>query len=102
MRKDFHRFAVKFNSPRVCLQKMNTESGHRVAPAMKSFLAATVLAFAVSSCASDPGHFDGQKGPQRRGSGNAQLEGPNARDVIREVHYDRGRQNYEDRRERKY
>jgi Spy/CpxP family protein refolding chaperone len=82
---------------------MNTDSNHPVAPAMKSFLAAAFLALAISSCAGAPGHFNGgQKGPQRRGSGNAQLEGPTARDVIRDVHYDRGRQNYEDRRERRY
>jgi hypothetical protein len=105
MRKDFHRFPVNFNLPRVSsLQKMNSASRRSVAPAMKSFLAVTTFAFiALSSCAGDPGHFNGvQKGPQRRGSGNAQLQGPSARDVISDVHYDRARQNYEDRRERKY
>jgi len=53
-------------------------------------------ALALFSCAGDPGHFDGGQG-SRRGPGNAPLRGPSAGDVIRDTHYDRARQNYEDR-----
>jgi hypothetical protein len=60
------------------------------------YLLTTVSAIVLSSCAGDPGHFDGGEG-HRRGSGNAQLRGPSAGDVIRDTHYDRARQNYEDR-----
>lgn len=56
----------------------------------------------ITACAGDPGHFEGQKGPQRKSSGNAPLEGPGAREVIRDVHRDRARQNYEDRSQRRY
>ena len=59
-------------------------------------------ALLLASCGNDPGHFDGQKGPQRSGSGNAPLEGPGADDVINDVHHDRARQNYEDRRHQRY
>lgn len=56
----------------------------------------------ITACAGDPGHFEGQKGPQRKSTGNAPLEGPGAREVIRDVHRDRARQNYEDRSQRRY
>lgn len=55
----------------------------------------------LASCSGDPGHFDGGQG-NRRGSGNAPLQGPGAGDVIRDTHRDRARQNYEDRRDRRY
>lgn len=61
------------------------------------FLASLILA----SCVGDAGHFDGTGG-KRRGHGNAQLEGPDARDVIRDTHRDRARQNYEDRSHRRH
>ena len=65
-------------------------------------LAAASASLALfSSCAGDPGHFEGGQGT-RKGSGNAELEGPGARDVIRDVHRDRARQNYEDRTGRRY
>lgn len=57
-------------------------------------------AVALSSCAGDSGHFNGGEG-KRRGYGNAPLQGPTAGDVIRDTHYDRARQNYEDRTQRR-
>jgi hypothetical protein len=68
------------------------------------FKPALVLATALLSACGDSntGHFDSQKGLQRSSSGNAPLEGPRADDVINDVHHDRARQNYEDRRHRRY
>ncbi len=64
------------------------------------YAALALTSLFLSACAGDPGHFDGGHGT-RRGSGNAALEGPSARDVIRDTHYDRARQNYEDRTQRR-
>ena len=70
---------------------------------MNAFKPALVLVAILSSaCGSDPGQFDGHKGPQRSSSGNAPLDGPGADDVINDVHHDRARQNYEDRRDRRH
>jgi len=62
---------------------------------MKPF-AILLLASLLGACAGNPVHFNGNES-NRRGSGNAPLEGPNANDVINDVHHDRARQNYEDR-----
>lgn len=70
-----------------------------VHPIMKS-IAALACSILLASCAGDPGHFDGGRAT-RSSRGNAALEGPSAGDVIRDVHYDRARQNYEDRRDRR-
>lgn len=67
---------------------------------MKS-AALLLVSLVLASCAGDSDHFDGTGG-HRRGSGNAPLEGPDARDVIRDTHRDRARQNYEDRSHRRY
>lgn len=60
------------------------------------YLLTTLCIVTLSSCTGDPGHFEGGEG-KRRGYGNAPLRGPSAGDVIRDIHYDRARQNYEDR-----
>lgn len=60
------------------------------------YVFAALSAILLSSCAGDPGHFEGGDG-RRRSYGNAALQGPSAGDVIRDTHYDRARQNYEDR-----
>jgi hypothetical protein len=71
-------------------------------PVRRSLSAACLLLMA--SCAGG-GHGvspAGNQGSARRSVGNAQLEGPDAQDMINETHADRARQNYEDRRARRY
>jgi len=67
-----------------------------------SIFAASVLLLA--SCASEVDGVSpaGNQGSAQRSSGNAQLQGPDAQDMINETHADRARQNYEDRRSRRY
>lgn len=67
---------------------------------MRFTLPVLVTLLLLPSCGNDSHPFDAGQG-QRRGTGNAPLRGPNAGDVIRDVHDDRARQNYEDRRHRR-